>query len=65
MKHRIDSLLHFEEERCTAQKKFHEHQKVVKSWFDRKFVGDKEFKVRDLALKWDKPSESKGKDNKF
>ena len=65
MQRRIDTLLHLEEEYCTAQNKFHKHQKVVKSWFDRKFASNKEFKVGDLVMKWDKPSESKGKQSKF
>ena len=65
MKLRIDALLHLGEEHRTFQKKFHEHQKVVKSWFDRNFASDKEFKVGDLVLKWDTPSELRGKHSKF
>jgi len=36
-------------------------RKKIKCWFDKKFVGEKEFQVGDLVLKWDKPHEDKGK----
>ena len=37
----------------------------MKSWFDKKFVGKKDFNVGDLVLKWDKLNESKAKHSKF
>ena len=36
-----------------------------KRWFDKHIVGDKQFQVGDLVLKWDKASESRGKHSKF
>jgi hypothetical protein len=37
----------------------------VKHWFDQKFVGEKEFQVGDLILKWYNPHEEKMKHSKF
>ena len=37
----------------------------MKRWFDKHVVGDKQFQVGDLVLKWDKESEAKGKHSKF
>ena len=47
------------------KEKFHIHQQRIKGWFDRHIVGDKQFQVGDLVLKWDKASEAKGKHSKF
>ena len=41
------------------------HQQRFKRWFDKHVVGDKQFQVGDLVLKWDKASEAKGKHSKF
>jgi hypothetical protein len=38
---------------------------LVKRWFDKHKVGDKNFEVGDLVLKWDKINEPKGKHSKF
>ena len=40
------------------------HQQWIKLWFDKHVVGDKQFQVGDLVLKWDKTSEAKGKHSK-
>ena len=44
---------------------FQIHQQRIKRWFDKHVVGDKQFQVGDLVLKWDKASEAKGKHSKF
>ena len=46
------------------KKKFHVHQRI-KIFFDKHVVGDKQFQVGDLVLKWDKASEARGKHSKF
>ena len=48
-----------------TKSKFETHKKIVKHWFDKKYVSEKEFQVGDLVLKWDKPHEDKGKHSKF
>lgn len=65
MQRRINTLLQLEEERQTTQNHFNKHQHIVKSGFDKKFVGEKDFNIGDLVLKWDKLNESKGKHSKF
>ena len=47
------------------KEKFNIHQQRIKRWFDKHVVGDKQFQVGDLVLKWDKASEAKGKHSKF
>ena len=47
------------------KEKFHTHQQQIKRWFDKHVVGDKQFQVGDLVLKWDKGSKAKGKHSKF
>jgi hypothetical protein len=54
-------LLSLEEIRAKSQSKFETHQHIEKHWFDKKYIGEKEFQVGDLVLKWDKPHEDKGK----
>ena len=61
----IDTLIKLEEERQKAKEKFFVHQSRIKRWFDTKSVGNKEFKVGDLVLMWDKDHEDKGKHTKF
>lgn len=34
-------------------------------WFDKNYVGNKDFQVIDLILKWDKINYPKGKHTKF
>lgn len=53
------------EERNKSKEKFHIHQQRIKRCFDKHIVGDKQFQVGDLVLKWDKESEAKGKHSKF
>ena len=65
MQKQINTLLHLEEERCATQKHLKKHQQIVKSWFDKRFVGKKDFEIGDLVLKWDKLNETKGKHSKF
>jgi hypothetical protein len=62
---RIDILLKLKEERNKAKENFHIHQQRIKRWFDKHLVGDKQFQVKDLVLKWDKASKAKGKHLKF
>ena len=62
---RIDTLLKLEEERQKTRENFTIHQSRIKRWFDRKSVGNKNFEVGDLVLKWDKAHEEKGKNSKF
>ena len=38
---------------------------MVKRWFDKHKVGNKEFEVGDLVLKWDHTHDEKGKHTKF
>ena len=52
-------LLKLKEERNKAKEKFHIHQQRIKRWFDKHVVGDKQFQVGDLVLKWDKESEAR------
>lgn len=54
-----------QESRDRARNKFKNHQTIVKRWFDHHLVGDKDFQVGELVLKWDKMSEPKGKNTKF
>lgn len=65
MQHRMNNLLKLEEEHEKAKKKLFEHQALVKRWFDKKSIGNKDFKVGNLVLKWDKANETKGKHTKF
>jgi hypothetical protein len=57
--------LNLEENRAKEKNKFETHQQTIKHWFDKKYVGEKDFQVGDLVLKWDKPHEDKGKHSKF
>ena len=61
----IDTLLKLKEEWNKAKEKIHIHQQQIKRWFDKHVVGDKQFQVGDLVLKWDKSSEASGKNSKF
>ena len=61
---RIDTLLKIEE-RNKAKEKIYIHQQKIKRWFDKHVVGDKQFQVGDLVLKWVKVSEARGKYSKF
>ena len=65
LKTQIDALLKLEEERNKAKEKFHVHQQRIKRWFDKHVVGEKQFQVGDLFLKWDKASEDRGRHSKF
>eukprot|EP00253_Pinus_taeda_P024323 PITA_24323 len=62
---RINQLVRLEELRDKARNKFRNHQMIVKRWFDRHMVGDKDYQVGELVLKWDKLNEPKGKHMKF
>ena len=64
---KLESILFWKlkEERNQAKEKFHIHQQRIKRWFDKHVVGDKQFQVRDLVLKWDKESKAKSKHSKF
>ena len=65
MKHLINTLLKLEEERELARKKFDQHQKTMKCWFDHRKSSSRDFEVGDLVLKWDKEHEDRGKHTKF
>ena len=65
MEHRINTLLKLEEERESARKKFDQHQKTVKRWFDHRKSASRDLEVGDLVLKWDKEHEDRGKHTKF
>lgn len=38
---------------------------IVKRWFDHHLVGDKDYEVGELLLKWGKLNEPKGKHTEF
>jgi hypothetical protein len=57
--------LNLQENHGKAKHKFETHQQTIKHCFDKKSVGEKDFQVGDLVLKWDKPHEDKGKHSKF
>jgi hypothetical protein len=61
----INVLLKLEEVRVQAKKKLDQHQQIVKIWFDSNSSSDRNFKVGDLVLKWDKPHKGKGEHTKF
>ena len=65
IQNRIDTLLRLKKQREKEKDKFHVHQQRIKRWFDKHVVGDKQFQVGDLVLKWDKASEARGKHSKF
>lgn len=65
MKHQIDTLLKLEEEWQKSRKKLIVHQALVNWWVDKKAAGNKEFKIGELVLKWDKAIEAKGKHTKL
>ena len=54
-----------EEERESAKKHFAKHQQIVKSWFDHGSSLNRELRVDDLVLRWDKAHEDKGEHTKF
>ena len=62
---RIDTLLQLEEARQKAKDRFHQHQDIVKRWFDKRKSGKRSFEVGDLVLKWDHNHEGKGMHMKF
>lgn len=65
MQHGIDILLKLKEELEKSNWKFTNHQDLVKRWFDRQIVGNKDFQIGDLVLKWEKSHEAKGKHTNF
>jgi len=54
-------ILKLEEEREKAKITHAHHQQLVKDSFESNLVSRKDFKLRDLVLKWDKAHEEKGK----
>eukprot|EP00253_Pinus_taeda_P025118 PITA_25118 len=65
LQERIKQLMRLEELRDKAINKFRNHQMIIKIWFDHHVVGDEDFQIGELVLKWDKLSEPKGKHMKF
>ena len=61
---RIDILFKLKEKN-KAKEKFHIDQQRIKRWFDKHVVGDKQFQVGYLVLKWDKAREATGKHSKI
>jgi hypothetical protein len=61
MQERLNMLLKLEEEREKAKMNLTHHQEIIKKWFDKSTVGNKDFQEGDLVLKWDKANELKGK----
>jgi hypothetical protein len=49
---RMDTLVKLKEERIKVKEYFHMHQQRIKRWFDKHVVGDKQFQVGDLVLKF-------------
>ena len=62
---RIYNLLKSKESRYKAKERFKHQQEIVKCWFDKHKVGNKEFEVGDMVLKWDHPHDEKEKHTKF
>eukprot|EP00253_Pinus_taeda_P002507 PITA_02507 len=62
---RHDQILKLEEEGEKAKTIHAKHQQIIKSSFDSISSGSKQFQVGDVALKWDKANEDKGKHTKF
>jgi hypothetical protein len=58
-------LLKLEEEREKSKQNLMQHQELVKRWFEKNSMGNKDFQEGDLVLKWDKSNEMKGKHTKF
>jgi hypothetical protein len=58
-------LLMLEKESEKEKYKFVSHQQIVKRWFEKNKVKEKNFEVGDLVLKWDRSNELKGKHSKF
>jgi hypothetical protein len=58
-------LLKLEENREKANKNLTHHQEIIKEWFNKSVVGNKDFQEEYLVLKWDKANELKGKHTKF
>lgn len=65
MQHMINNLNKLEDECEKAKKKLFKHQALVRRWFDKKVVGNKDFWVGNLVQKWDEDNETKGKQTKF
>jgi hypothetical protein len=61
LQYRTNHIFKLEEVRNKAKNTFSNHQIIIKKWFDSISVGDKNFEVGDLVLKWDKSHEDKGK----
>jgi hypothetical protein len=65
LENQINTLMKLEEVRAQAKHKLDQHQLVVKIWFDSNSASDRNFKVGDLVLKWDKLHDGKGEHTKF
>jgi len=65
MQQRMNMLLKLEEEIENSKKKLVQQHELIKIWFDKTFVGNKNFEEGDLVHKWDKSNEMKGKNTKF
>lgn len=61
----IISLVKLEEEREWFKQKLHQHQQIMKHWFDGRYSSDRDIEVGDLVLKWDKAYKDKAKNSKF
>jgi len=43
MQQRLNMLIKLEEEREKSKRKFVQHQELIEIWFDKTFVGNKDF----------------------
>jgi hypothetical protein len=59
MQQRLDMLLKLKEERENSKGSLMQHQEVIKKWFDKSCVGNKDSQEGDIVLKWDKANELK------
>ena len=57
--------MRLEEEQELNRFKFQKHQMLVKWWFDKNYVGNKDLEVGDLVFKWENLNEPKGKHSKL
>jgi len=65
MQRRMETLHKLQEEKLKAKEKISLHQNHIKRCFDKKSTWKNKFSVGNLALKWDKAHEDKGRHTNF
>jgi len=65
MQQRLNMLLILEEEGEKDKMNLMQHQEIIKKWFDKSSLGNKDFQEGDMVLKWHKANELKGRHTKF